>query len=301
VQAVNVIEEPIVRIGVLIVDEETQNQVQISCNTSWKLLDGNGALLSEQAADSTVTAFYKNQRYYFNRGQGLEHSSFYLRFVPDSKEAVCTIVNFDQRLTRHAANADNQFRNVLELRYNSAKNRTWMINELGIEDYLSGLAETSEDSAYEFKKTLIVTARTFALYQFERATKHASEFFHMNSSADDQVYKGYGYEMRHPSIGKAAEETRGITVNYEGRTAITPYFSRSDGRTRDWHEVWGGTVAWAKSVPCPCDKENGRRLWGHGVGMSATEALCMADKQGKKWDEILHYFYQGIDLSKRWN
>lgn len=301
VQAINLIPEPILRIGILIVDDETQNQVKISCNTPWKLMDGNGSLLSEQPTGTSVTAFYKNQRYYFNRGQGLEQSSFYLRFVPETTEAICTIENFDQRLTRHAANADNQFRGIMELRYNSAKNRTWVINELGMEYYLHGLGETSEASPYEFKKTLIVTARTFALYQFERATKHASEFFHMNAYADDQVYKGYSYEMRNPSIGKAADETRGITVNYEGRTAITPYFSRSDGRTRDWHEVWGGTVAWAKSVPCPCDKENGRKLWGHGVGMSATEALCMADKQGKKWDEILKYFYTGIGLNKRWN
>jgi len=300
IEAANVIDEPMMRIGVLIVDDETDNQVRISCDSPWKLIDGNGALLSEQMSGAPVTAFYKNGRYYFNRGNGLEQSSFYLRFIPESAASVCTIENFDQRLTRRAKYADNQFRNVLELRYNSAKDRTWVINELPMEYYLHGLGETSESSAYEFKKTLITTARTFALYQFERATKHASEYFHMNAYADDQVYKGYSYEVRNPSIGKAADETRGITVNYEGRTAITPYFSRSDGRTRDWSEVWGGTVAWAKSVPCPCDKANGRRLWGHGIGMSATEALCMADEQGKKWDEILKYFYQGIELKKRW-
>lgn len=106
--------------------------------------------------------------------------------------------------------------------------------------------------------------------------------------------------MGNPSIGQAARETRGVTVIYEGRTAITPYFSRSDGRTRDWHEVWGGKVAWAKSVPCPCDASKNRTLWGHGVGLSASEALCMA-KNGQAWDTILKYFYQGINLNKRWN
>jgi peptidoglycan hydrolase-like amidase len=53
-------------------------------------------------------------------------------------------------------------------------------------------------------------------------------------------------------------------------------------------------------VPTPCDASKGLKLWGHGIGLSASEALCMA-KNGKKWDEILHYFYQDVDLLKRWN
>jgi hypothetical protein len=296
----NQIQEPLLRIGVLIVDEETDNQVKISCNQDWKLIDGNGALLAEQLANQSITAFYKNNRYYFNRGQGLEQSSFYLRFVPNSDTSVCKIENFDKRVTRRAGYAENTFRNILELRYNSSKDRTWVINEVKIEDYLAGLGETSEYSDFEFKKTLITIARTYALYHWERATKHAKEFFHMNSSADDQVYRGYEYEVNNPSIRTSAQATRGVTVTYAGKTAITPYFSRSDGRTRDWGEVWHGTVAWIKSVPTPCDASKGLKLWGHGIGLSASEALCMA-KNGKKWDEILHYFYQDVDLLKRWN
>ena len=248
-----------------------------------------------------ITAFYKNGHYYFDRNQGLEVSSFYLRFVPDSVNGICKIENFDERVTRHAPLAENLFRNVLELRYNSAHDRTWVINELPMELYLHGLGETSEASNYEFKKTLVTIARTYALYLWEHATKHADEYFDMVSTGGDQVYNGYEYEEQNPSIGKAADETRGITVNYGGITAITPYFSRSDGRTRAWSEVWGGSVAWLQSVPAPCDAKNGYTLWGHGVGMSATEALCMATEGGKKWDEIIHYFYQGVDLKKRWN
>jgi len=296
----SVIDEPIMRIGVLIVDEETDWNVEISCNTAWKLTDGEGGLLGELEKDQMVRAFYKNQRYYFNRGKGIEQTHQYLRFVPNEKEAICKIINFDQRKTRRASFADNEFRDVLELRYNKAKDRTWIINELPLEEYLYGLAETSNASHEEFKKTLIVAARTYAIYNWERATKHASEYFHMNNSADDQVYKGYGYELRHPLIKKAVEDTRGITVNYQNGTALTPYFSRSDGRTRDWSEVWGGSVAWVKSVPAPCDAKYGRTLWGHGVGMSASEALCMAKEGGKTWKEILLYFYQGVELKKRW-
>jgi len=301
VASTNVISEPTIRVGVLIVDEETDWTVEISCNTDWELRGGNTALLGEMTSGQMVRAFYKNQRYYFNRGTGIEQTNDYLRFVPKSTEAVCTIQNFDRRKTRKAGYADNQFRDVLELRYNSTKDRTWIINELPIDEYLYGLAETSNTSHQEYKKALVTTARTYAVYHWERATKHASEFFHMNSTADDQVYNGYEYETRNPRIREAVEETGGVTVNYKNATAITPYFSRSDGRTRDWNEVWGGTVAWLKSVPAPCDLRKGRKLWGHGVGMSATEALCMAEEDGKDWKEILNYFYKDVDLIKRWN
>ncbi|KKR56490.1 MAG: SpoIID/LytB domain protein [Candidatus Uhrbacteria bacterium GW2011_GWE2_40_58] len=294
---VNEIAEPIMRIGVLIVDEETSDQVIISCNADWELRDGTSNLMGTLEAGENVTAFYKKGKYWFNRGRGLESTSYYLRFIPKEEDAVCTVENFDRRVTRNTANADNTFRDVLELRYNDYKDRTWLINELPIEEYLYGLAETSNSSHAEYQKTLITVARTYALYHYERATKYKNEYFHISSYSWDQVYNGQGHEARSPRIVEAVDATRGVTVTYDGETAITPYFSRSDGRTRDWSEVWGGSVPWCQSVATPCDA--GKTLWGHGVGLSASAALCMA-KNGQTWDDILNYFYQGIDLAQRW-
>jgi len=296
-QITNEIEEPVIRIGVLIIDDETQQQTVISCDHPWDLTDGSGKVLKEMDAGKNVTAFYKNGLYSYNTGGGVKTTASYLRFVPRDEDVVCTIENFDRRATRGAAYPDNTFRDILELRYNNSEDRTWVINELPIEEYLYGIAETSNDSHAEFQKTLVTIARTYALYHWERGTKHADEFFHMTAYAGDQVYKGYGYESRSPRIVQAVEDTRGITVTYEGKTAITPYFSRSNGQTYDWSEVWGGNVPWVKGVSCPCDA--GKTQWGHGVGLSASEALCQA-KNGKAWDDILHYFYQGIELTKRW-
>lgn len=298
VESDRLIDEPIVRIGLLTIDEETDWVTEISCDSTWKLRDSEGGLLGSMKADEMVRAFYKNQRYYYNRGKGIEQTHKYLRFVPDDEDAICTIENFDRRETRGAAYAFNQFRDTLELQYIPYKDEVWVINELPIEEYLYGLGETSNASHEEFKKSLITVARTYALYHWERNTKHKG-YFHMNAYADDQVYFGYGYELVHPLIKEAVEDTRGVTVNYEGRTAITPYFSRSDGRTRSWSEVWGGSVAWLIGKDAPCDKSRGYSMWGHGVGMGATEALCMANN-GDDWETILHYFYTDIDLTRRW-
>ncbi len=85
-------------------------------------------------------------------------------------------------------------------------------------------------------------------------------------------------------------------MTFNGAYAITPYFSRSDGRTRNWTEVWGGKgYAWLLSVPVPQDR--GRTLWGHGVGMSATGALGMAN-EGVLYKEILQHFYTGTSLMR---
>lgn len=299
IEANRLIDEPTIRIGLLTIDEETGWVTEISCNSAWRLVDSEGGLLGEMERDEMVRAFYKNQRYYFNRGRGIEETYKYLRFVPDDEDAVCTVENFDRRETRGAAHALNQFRDTLELQYIPYKDETWLINELPIEEYLYGLGETSNASHEEFKKALVSVARTYALYHWERNTKHEG-YFHMNAYADDQVYYGYEYETLNPLIREAVDDTRGVTVNYDGRTALTPYFSRSDGRTRSWSEVWGGSVAWLLGVEAPCDEERGYTLWGHGVGMSATEALCMAN-DGSDWEEIIDYFYTDVELNKRWN
>ncbi|HBD05150.1 TPA: hypothetical protein DCZ32_01690 [Candidatus Uhrbacteria bacterium] len=293
---VSYIEEPIIRVGVLTVDEETNNEAVIASESVFEMRDGAGALLGTFQPSQSVRALYKNGQYFYDSGSGLVASVSYLRFVPLQKNAVMTVTNFDRRVTRGTAYALNTFRNILEIRHNDAKDRVWLINELPMDTYLKGLAETSNSSPMEYQKALMIAARTYAFYHWQRATKHDEEFYHVDAYYD-QVYKGQGYEAMTPNISRAVDETRGMVVTFNNETAITPYFSRSDGRTRDWSEVWYGSVEWLKSVQVPCDV--GRTLWGHGVGLSASGALCMAN-EGKTFQEILKHFYKGIEVQKRW-
>ena len=293
---VDPIEEPTIRVGVLTVDEETDDMVQISCQSEMRLEDENGSPLANLVADQTVSAFYKDNRYYYDVGRGLEKSTYPIRFVSKTENAILTVENFDRRTTRNASYADNTFRNILEIRHSDVKGNIWLINELPMETYLKGLAETSNISHIEYQKALIVAARTYAFYHWQRGTKHDAEGYHVDAYAD-QVYKGAGQEARMPKLTQAVEDTFGVIVTHDGETAITPYFSRSDGRTRDWSEVWYGDVEWLQSVEVPHDA--GKTLWGHGVGMSALGALGMAN-DGQTFEEIIKYFYQGVDLTKQW-
>ncbi|TAK05119.1 hypothetical protein EPO33_04015 [Patescibacteria group bacterium] len=288
--------EPTLRVGVLIVDEETDWRVTLANPAGFDVVTG-GAVVATIAGGASVTAAYENGAYWYDAGAGRKPSGSYLRFVPKSSNSIFTVTNFDRRVTRNAGYADNAFRDVLELHWNGSENRTWLINELPMESYLRGLAETSNISHLEFQKALITAARTYAYYHWERGTKHAAEFYHVDAYYD-QVYKGYGQEQRTPRLTQSVEETRGQIVTYENRTAITPYFSRSDGRTRNWEDVWrSDPVPWLRGVSVPCDV--GKELWGHGVGMSASGALCMAN-EGQTFDNILRYFYTGITLMKKW-
>lgn len=297
IQEKNLIEEPIIRVGVMIVDEETENEIVVtSTESDFTVTDLTGNVLASLDKNEEATAYYESGKYYYEVDGEKESSASALRFVPETENAVMTVTNFDRRETRNAANADNTFRHVLEIRYNESKDRIWLINELPMESYLKGLVEISDLSPHEAQKSLMTAARTYGFYHWTRATKHAKEYFHVDAYAD-QVYNGYGAEARTPQVSKAVESTRGVIVTYQGETAITPYFSRSDGRTRSWSEVWYGEVAWNVSVPVPC--EVGKTLWGHGVGMSAQGSLCMA-RDGDTWDEILKHFYTGVDLTIRW-
>ncbi|HWQ99293.1 MAG TPA: SpoIID/LytB domain-containing protein [Candidatus Methylomirabilis sp.] len=190
---------------------------------------------------------------------------------------------------------DNKFRGVLELRWSSVTDAVWVVNQLPIEQYLYGIAETSDVSPMEYQRALLTAARTYAYYHWKRATKHADEGFHVDAKYD-QVYRGYGAEARSPKIVQAVKDTRGQIVVYGSALAITPYYSRSDGRTRNWTEVWGGSgFPWLVSVQVPQDA--GKTLWGHGVGMSASGALGMAN-EGTNYQDILKHFYQGTGLVK---
>ena len=100
-----------------------------------------------------------------------------------------------------------------------------------------------------------------------------------------------------PRLAQAVQETRGMIVTYNHELAITPYFSRSDGRTRSWNEVWGGgEKPWLVSVPVP--EEKGKTLFGHGVGMSAQGALLMVADEGRNWQDVLKYFYTCTSLER---
>jgi hypothetical protein len=296
-------QEPILRVGIfstMLAQRVTQTSVS-------DVIAGGEALFSGINAGDVITlGFDFNSKQYSAKVAGMtKYSMKPIRVIPRSKNTPATLMDFRTTPTGSGTAADNRFRNIIEMQYSTKTCKLWIINELPLGYYLKGLGETSNYSPVEFQKVMLSAARTYAMYHYNRgidykipdgSTKHADEHFHLDSTYD-QVYRGYSSELRMPGLSQAENETRGLVITYQNKVIVTPYFSRSDGRTRSWTEVWGGTgMPWLVSVPVAQDA--GQTLWGHGVGMSARGALLMVVNDKKSWDTVIKYFYQGVDIQR---
>lgn len=287
-------DEPLIRVGLY---ATTDDRMDVRAKfVSLSVLEGGQTLCRVQQGQSVSVSFDRVNRVYRLSGicQGQSTAPYLIR--ADDGLSAMEISDYSRPVGWLPGANDNTFRAQLELRYTPATDKVWVINELPVEWYLKGIAETSNVSPQQYQRALLTAARTYAMYHVQRGTKHANEHYIVDAHFD-QVYRGHGAEIRTPNVVMAVDATRGQIVTYQGKLAVTPYYSRSDGRTRSWGEVWygGSQYPWLISVPVPWD--NGRTLWGHGVGLSASGALGMAN-DGKNYEEILKYFYSGIELRR---
>jgi len=281
--------EPNIRVGLW----SPNGQVLLLNSSSFALVNDQGATLATVPANAIAAIGYnkESKTVVANTPSGTYTSNMLMRFVPSDPSGLFQVPNFGGWT---ATSYVNQFRGTMELNYYEPNNNVWLIEELPLEQYLRGLGETSNGSAPEFQKALVVSARNYAYFVHSIGGKYA--LFDVETGAADQVYRAYGSETIRPNVVAAVAATAGQMVTYNNDIVVTPYFSRSDGHTRSWTDVWGGAAKpWLVSVPAPHDA--GQTLWGHGVGMSASDALGWAN-DGKTYDWILKYFYTGTVLKK---
>jgi peptidoglycan hydrolase-like amidase len=218
-----------------------------------------------------------------------------IRLVPEDG-GIAEIKTWEHRPEWNTALNDNKFRGVIEIRV--INDQVAYINELPLEDYLKGLAEVSNNSPFEKQKTIAVLARTYARFYMEDENRKFPGLPYDGSDDPDifQKYLGYGAETRLPNFVGAVAITANEVVTYQGKLIKTPYFNQSDGRTRSAMEVWGWTdTPYLQSVPDPwCE---GITKTGHGVGLSGYGATAQAN-EGKTYDEIIKYYYKGVDVNE---
>lgn len=282
---------PIIRVGLY----EATGVVRLASSGTYQLIEGVNDTPVRQLSGVTSVAFNQDGNLYtVTSGDYVFTSDHHVKFVPDDPNNIFQMLDYENRPTWDPSLNFNQFRGSISVWTSVATHREWVIEELPLEDYMRGLAETSNGSHPDFQRALVTAARTYALFVLSIGGKHEKENFDVNTTGNDQVYKGYVSELVRPNVVAAAEATRGQVVTYNGELVVTPYYSRSDGRTRAWTEVWGGRgKPWLVSVPAPYDV--GKTLWGHGVGMSASDAVGRANS-GVNWIDILKYYYTGTEV-----
>ena len=192
---------------------------------------------------------------------------------------------------------DNVFPGTLEVRV--VDGNLTLINELPLEEYLLGLGETIESNHAEKKKAIAVVARSYAQHYLDpRYRKFPGQPYDgSDDPAEFQKYLGANLTKRSPGWQEAVAATAGEVVTYQGEIIKTPFHTSSGGRTTSAQERWGWTdTPYLQSVEDPgcADKAPA----GHGVGMSGCGSQHFAE-QGWDYREILEYFYQGVEVSKR--
>lgn len=268
--------------------------VQITANGTFKAINANTMATHKQFSSGNIVSVTYESGQYHTTGPGLDvRTSSPVKFIPVGS-SILEIKNMSDRPSWDTSLNDNRFRGNIIVQRSDSSGETWAINEIYMEHYLRGIAEQSNTTHATHLRTMAVIERTYAQYNYQLGGKHPELNFDLNNTSGDQVYKGYGFEIRSPNVTTAVDATRGQMVSMGGDVVVTPYFSQSDGRTRSWSEVWAGSQPHCISVPDPWSE--GRPLLGHGVGLAAYGALKQAE-EGKDYKTILKYYYTGINIT----
>ncbi|MFA6511826.1 MAG: SpoIID/LytB domain-containing protein [Patescibacteria group bacterium] len=297
---IEAIGDPKIRVGLT----STLDPIVVAGSSATDVYIGKKKFM-QAAADAKITLEPRGQELTVSIDKKTTTTKETVRMVA-TNNGVISVLSYENRPGWNTALNDNTFRGVIEVRWSTKDSKYWVINELPMEHYLAGIAETSNGNPMEYLKSLAIASRSYAYYHYNRgvqflnstleSTKHGGRGFHVHTTYD-QVYRGYEWELRAGDIAKSVQATRGLVVSYEGVPVITPYFSHSDGRTRAWEEVWyGGPYPWLQSVPDPYCTD--KPLFGHGVGMSALGALHFAYEEGWSAEKILSYYYKDTELMK---
>jgi hypothetical protein len=282
---------------VVFLSDESDYDVVVNDDTKYILSKGEKANLS-----------YKNDRYFFKSENEKFESKYPIRFLPkDGEHSVFSIPNLERTIEWHKGMNFDSYRGRMEYRVTDDKKSAYVINETLLEDYVAGIAETSNGTHYEFIKAQQTAARNYAYYVMSSGEKYSNGHFDLVAHTGDQLFLGYRSEALRPRVVQATKDTRGAVITYDldknpstpNVVVITPYFGNSNGKTKGWKEVWGGSEKpWLMPVVADYDKRDKKKMYGHGVGMSQRDAMIRADEERLDYKQLLKYYYTGVSIEK---
>jgi len=283
-------------------------QIIITANGAFNIVEkGVGTVTIVNSGTARATYVSAVSRYAVSVSNGYFGSFLNpIQFVPIDPSIIMEVSSYYDPNYNNTINF-NKFRGLIELVYSPISNRVWIVEEVPLEDYLKGIAEEPNNYPAEFLKTMAVAERSYVYYHWSHGGKYPGEPYQIKNSrqgnGNDQVYAGYNFEVQGPNISAAVNLTAGQAVTYGGNPVITPYFSRSDGRTRSAQEVWAANWPWCQSVSDPWwwngsswQYGGTRSLLGHGVGLSAQGARGFIENNGWTYSQTLGYYYTGTGL-----
>ena len=296
---------PKIRIGLF---EVSAPKVDFTANGAYDILDKNGQIIATRKAQEI-----------FSYSIGSSADAF-VKIAPQAADGVVEVLLYEDHPAWKLSLNYNKFRGSVEIIYSAKSGGIWAVNELPLEDYLKGVAETIQGDPKEYQKTMAVAARTYAYYYLLKGGKHgAGEVYHLTKTTGDQLYKGYNRELLAPSVAEAVEATRGEIATFNGQPIVAAYSSgaaelQSVG-TRSACSVWGSTPATSsgqgfcqsgfeylaggiKDPPGAVYNYSVCSGANHCVGLSGAGTRQFAKSGVKNYQEILKYYYPGTEIKK---
>ncbi len=266
-------------------------------NEGFASLTGSNMLTMKSASGKTVQNFPKDQEVRViptNKSRVFKVSSGEKEWEVGNPQFFTdghiTVLNYNRGLSQNRPY--NKFRSQINFHSSGGKD-FYLVNQLPLETYLWGLAEEPSTEPDEKKHAIHILARSYVyVYSGEKRKFGTLNYDLEDSPATSQFYLGYEWERYHDHQKKLIAETNGVVLTYKGQPAIGPYFTQSSGASSS---KWAGQYPWTQGRSLPYDE--GLVQKGHGVGLSGNSARVLA-KQGKSYEEILDYFYQGIEIEK---
>lgn len=279
--------------------------IPVGENARVTYVDGSGGDLEVYNSNGVIPTTNIGDRVCFEASNGDNENMIFDTNRPDS--------SYDRYRGKiklqHSVTADNEIE--------GGQRRIWVINELPLEHYVWGLGEAG-GGVTEHTKVMIGAFRTYGRWYMAYATKWADEGFHVLSTSGSQIYRGYDYEIAHPTIPALARQTNGIIMKRDADIVLAAYGSWTDGNTRRYEDGhWGrtcktptGTISSVYPELSQVSDPYGRHpssstcdlasSGNHMVGLSANGSLVLARDYGWDWTKILNYYYTGINLVKEY-
>jgi peptidoglycan hydrolase-like amidase len=281
------IDEPIIRVGLY----KTSESIKFKSEFTYEVWSG-GQLRGTIPGEEMAEINYKEGLYNIKSASLEFGSKDYFRLVPEDPANFFSLVNYTRPIAGRNRINFNMYRGTLEYRYSPKSKLPYIINELPLDLYVKGIAETSDAAPVEYMKALSVAARSYAHAFIVKTPPTEKRMFDVYATTADQLYLGYNSELFMPKFASAAMATAGELVTYNNNPVITFYFSHSNGKTSNG----GKDRPWLKSVVAIYDK--GNKMLGHGIGMSNNDAQKRASKDGWDYKQILEYYYTSTTVER---
>ncbi len=174
-----------------------------------------------------------------------------------------------------------------------------VINRLWFNDYMKGIAETSDAEHREKQKLILLLAKMYTLFYINGENPHPSLPVWWSYQAVDhpdifQKYVGAWRESTSKVSPALLQEIQNYVILYNGYVPILPYFSCSA-----WFTWSAKEKRWWNDTPYLQSKLDFGACFdfnGHGVGLSGKWAQYLAEKWWTM-EQIMQYYYPGVILT----